>query len=200
MSKGKTDSSESQREDFWLIRNFLIHDMRAFDQLVTKYRDKVFNLCFHILGDFDEADDCAQEIFIKVYNNLKKFRFKSSFPTWLYRIAVNTCRNRISSLHSRINRTALRIGISPDSVSDHMDILDSSYEPGALLEKSEQMNNVHKAIESLPENLRILVILRDIEGKSYEDISSITGTNLGTVKSRLVRARHQLREKLRGVV
>jgi len=200
MGKGKTGSSESQREDFGLIRNFLIHDMRAFDQLVTKYRDKVFNLCFHILGDFDEADDCAQEIFIKVYNNLKKFRFKSSFPTWLYRIAVNTCRNRISSLHSRINRTALRIGISPDSVTDHTDILDSSYEPGALLEKSEQMNNVYKAIESLPENLRILVILRDIEGKSYEDISSITGTNLGTVKSRLVRARHQLREKLRGVV
>ena len=198
MHKEVNNISQSQQEDYQLIKNFLADDMHAFDRLVTKYKDIVFNLCFRILGDFDDADDCSQETFIKVYNNFLKFRFQSSFLTWLYRIAVNTCRNRMSSLYNRMNKTFIRIGISPDFGGDPPDIRDSSYDPGALFEKNEQIKNIHAAIELLPENLKILVILRDFEGKSYDDISTITGINLGTIKSRLARARQRLRENLRG--
>jgi len=174
--------------------------MRSFDRLVIKYKDTVFNLCFKILNDYDDADDCSQETFMKVYGNLKSFRFQSSFLTWLYRIAVNTCRNRLSSAQSRMNRTSVRIGNPADGDSDPVDIGDRSYDPGIILEKNEQKQQIHEAIELLPHDLKVLIILRDLEGKTYEDISEITRVTIGTVKSRLARARNQLRDKLRGVL
>jgi RNA polymerase sigma-70 factor (ECF subfamily) len=200
MNREANKYGKSQQEDEILIKKFLVDDMRAFDQLVIKYKDAVFNLCFKILGDYDDADDCSQETFIKVYGNLKNFRFKSSFLTWLYRIAVNTCRNRLSSAQSRMNRTSVRIGNPTDNESDPVDIRDSSYDPGIVLEKNEQKKQIQEAIELLPHDLKILIILRDIEGRSYEDVSEITRVNIGTVKSRLARARNQLRDKLRGVL
>ena len=200
MNREANKNGKSQQEDEILIKNFLGNDMRAFDQLVIKYKDAVFNLCFKILNDYDDADDCSQETFIKVYGNLKSFRFKSSFLTWLYRIAVNSCKNRLSSAQSRMNRTSVRIGNPADDDSDPVDIGDRSYDPGIILEKNEQKQLIHEAIELLPHNLKVLIILRDIEGRSYEDVSEITRVTIGTVKSRLARARNQLRDKLRGVL
>ncbi|HNW30917.1 MAG TPA: sigma-70 family RNA polymerase sigma factor, partial [Spirochaetota bacterium] len=179
---------------------FLSDDPDAFDLLVIKYKDMIFNLCYRIVNDYDDANDCAQETFIKVYKNMRQFRFQSSFSTWLYRIAINTCRNRIASSGNRIRKKMLRIDNPGEAGSDTVDIHDCSFSPDSVFEKNEQARLIHQAIDALPEELKVLVVLRDLEGNSYEDIADITGVNLGTVKSRLARARHLLRESLREVI
>jgi RNA polymerase sigma-70 factor (ECF subfamily) len=185
------------QEDDELIKSFLSDNAGAFDRLVIKHQNMVFNLCFRIVGDYDEANDCAQETFIKVYNNLRTFRFQSSFTTWLYRIAVNTCRNRISSSDNRIRKKMLRINNPGDAGGDPIEIHDCSFDPDTIFEKNERTRLIHDAIDALPGDLKILIVLRDLEGNSYGAITEITGVNLGTVKSRLARARHLLRETLR---
>jgi len=89
------------QEDSVIIKAFLAETPGAFDKLVLKYQDMIFNVCYRILGDYEDADDCAQETFIKVYRSLKSFRFESGFSTWIYRIAVNTCKNKLSSMKYR---------------------------------------------------------------------------------------------------
>lgn len=196
----KSDKADrSSREDERLIRDFLAGNAGAFDRLVARHQDMAFNLCFRITGDYDEAHDCAQETFIKVYKNVERFRFQSSFTTWLYRIAVNTCRNRMSSSFGKQLKRMVRIDDNPGPGGHNLELHDSSFTPESLFVKNEDARLIHEAIGSLPSSLKELVVLRDLEGKSYEEISTITGINLGTVKSRLARARHLLRESLRGV-
>lgn len=197
MSSETKITARSNQEDEILIRDFLSGNSNAFDRLVVKHQSLVFNLCFRIVGDYDDASDCAQETFIKVHNSLKKFGFRSSFTTWLYRIAINTCRNMLSSSGTRIRKNMVRIDRQGDAGGDSIEINDCSFDPGALFEKNEQAGMIHRAIDSLPEELKVLVVLRDLEGNSYDEIAEITGVNLGTVKSRLARARHLLRESLR---
>ncbi len=200
MNREQKYSDHGRNDDEILVKSFQTDDARAFDRLVIKHQDMVFNLCFRILGDYDDAEDCSQETFIKVYKNLKGFRFQSSFTTWLYRITVNTCRNRLVSAKSRMRVKMVRIDNPGGADSDPLDIHDYSYNPDLVYEKNEQKRQILDAIESLEIDLRVLIVLREIEGRSYEDISEITGVNLGTVKSRLARARHLLREMLRGVL
>jgi RNA polymerase sigma-70 factor (ECF subfamily) len=204
----QNNKTQAQEQDFDLIKAFLENadDRASFNRLVLKYKDMVFNLCFRLLGDYDEANDCAQEIFIKVFNNLKKFKFESSFTTWLYRISVNTCKNNLSSLTSRMKKKMMSLdnpGVDHESLtgSDYrIDARDNSYNPVKLYEKKEREIIIQEAVDSLKGKEKILIVLRDIEGKSYEEIVDITGLNMGTVKSRLARARQELREKLRGVI
>jgi RNA polymerase sigma-70 factor, ECF subfamily len=200
MSRNESKSQAPVSGDEALIREFLAGTIKAFDRLVIKHQSMVLNLCFRIIGDYDEANDCAQETFIKVYNNLETFRFQSSFTTWLYRIAINTCRNRLASAGSRMRKKTVRIDNPSDLDGETMDINDCSFNPVAVFEKKEESRLIHDAIRSLPDNLGVLVVLRDLEGKSYEEIAEVTGVNLGTVKSRLARARHILREALREVL
>ena len=200
MNREQQISDHGKKEDELLIQSFQADDVRAFDRLVIKYQDMVFNLCFRILGDYDDANDCSQETFIKVYKNLKGFRRQSSFTTWLYRITINTCRNRLASAKSRMRGKTVRIDNPGGDDSGPLEIRDFSYSPDALFEKNEQKRQIMRAIDSLESDLRVLVVLREFEGRSYEDISDITGVNLGTVKSRLSRARHLLREMLSGVL
>ena len=197
MSRNGKTSNRPQQDDDELIKSFLSDNADAFDRLVVKHQNMVFNLCFRIVGDYDDANDCAQETFIKVYNNLKTFRFQSSFTTWLYRIAINTCRNRISSSSNRIWKKMVRINNPGDTGGGSIEIHDCSFNPDSIFEKNERTRLIHKAIDALPDDLKVLIVLRDLEGNSYEDISEITGVNLGTVKSRLARARHLLRDTLR---
>jgi RNA polymerase sigma-70 factor (ECF subfamily) len=199
---------QTQEQDFDLIKAFLENadNRTAFNRLVLKYKDMVFNLCFRLLGDYDEANDCAQEIFIKVFNNLKKFKFESSFTTWLYRISVNTCKNNLSSLTSRMKKKMMSLdnpGIDNESLTGsnyRIDAHDNSYNPAELYEKKEREIIIQEAVDSLKDKEKILIVLRDIEGKAYEEIAEITGLNMGTVKSGLARARQELRDKLRGVI
>ena len=152
----------------------------------------VFNLCYNITGDYDEANDSAQDVFISVYKNLGRFEKRSAFSTWLYRIAVNTCRNRLSSAYKK--RTV--------NMGDNEGFLQagSGGNPADIYEREEKERAVRDGIARLPEDERILIVLRDIEGRSYEEIAGITDLKEGTVKSRISRGRHRLREYLKGVM
>ncbi len=200
----ETKNNIQSQEDYDLIKAFLGNDKSAFNRLVLKYKDMVFNLCFRLLGDYDEANDCAQETFIKVFNNLNQFKFKSGFSTWLYRITINTCKNEFSSFGYRMKKKTMRLdnpGNNREAWEEdcRIDISDNLYDPALVYEKKEKEILIQEAIDSLKGKEKILVVLCDIEGKSYEEIADITGVNIGTVKSRLARARQELRDKLKGV-
>ena len=190
------------REDAILIRAFQEGEKIAFDKLVLKHKKKVFNMCYRFLGDYEEANDSAQETFIKVYRSLKKFRFESAFSTWLYRIAVNTCKNKLKSSAYGQEKKMIPLDnpVSPERVMPALEIRDESQSPANELEKKEKMRVIQEAINALPPEQREVVTLRDIEGFSYEEVAEITGINLGTVKSRLARARLDLRKRLRSVI
>jgi RNA polymerase sigma-70 factor (ECF subfamily) len=187
------------REDTVLIRAVQTGDMAAFDELVLKHKDRLFNLVYWFLGDYQDANDCAQETFIKAFKSINKFRFESAFSTWLYRIAVNTCKNRIKSSAYRWKKKTVSLEISnvPENGNPCSEIVNGSPTPAMSLEKKERMMWIQKAINSLPEEQNQVVVLRDIQGLSYQDISDITGLNLGTVKSRLARGRLELKNKLK---
>ena len=190
--------SRDQKDDYTLIRAFQNGEKAAFDALVLRYKDRVFNLCIRFLGDYHEAEDTAQDVFVKAYNSLKRFRFESSFFTWLYRIAVNSCKNKVKSLEYRFRKTDARIDLSDEILKgfEMGHIADRPGSPASEFENKEVMKMLQKAIDSLPSDQRSVVILRDIQGLSYEEITDITGFKLGTLKSRLSRARSNLREKL----
>ena len=206
LSKGMNGGTKrpvtSSGEDALLIKAFQRGDKRAFDQLVIRHKDRIFNLCYRFLGDYEEANDSAQEAFVKAYGSLKTFRLESAFSTWLYRIAVNTCKNKLGSSAYKAKRKTVSLdnpGNNEDGPSP-MEIQNGSPSPLVRLEEKERMRLVQTAMDTLPTEFKMVVALRDIEGLSYEDIAEITGLNLGTVKSRIARARTDLRNKLRGVL
>ncbi|MGD9159218.1 MAG: sigma-70 family RNA polymerase sigma factor [Desulfobacteraceae bacterium] len=201
MNAEKMTRSDNTENDLDLVCAFNKGNHSAFEKIVLKYQDRVYNLCFRFLGDKQEAEDSAQEIFIKVYKALKGFKRKSSFYTWLYRIVINTCKNRIKSLEYR--RAKSRVSIDDDQEKkDHgiTGIIDKENLPDINLEKKEKIRRIQEAINSLPPDQKTMVILRDIEGLTYDEISGITKNRLGTVKSKLSRARLGLRNKLEGII
>jgi RNA polymerase sigma-70 factor (ECF subfamily) len=160
----------------------------------------IFNLCYKIMRDYDDANDCAQDTFVKIYNNLNKFQFKSSFTTWAYRIAVNTCKNSLMTPFTRLKQKTVRLD-NPGSETLHtMQVKDMRSDPQKQFDSDEIRNRIGDALETLSHDLKILVILRDFEGKSYDEISVICKMKIGTVKSKLARARHILRDHLTGVL
>ena len=198
MDKDIKKPAGSSGTDAALIKAIQGGDMAAFDQLVVKHKDKLFNMVYWLLGDYQEANDCAQEIFIKVFKSIKKFRFQSSFSTWLYRIATNTCKNRLKSSAFRWKKRMVSLENPESSKQDNRsyEIQNGSPSPENSLEKKEQIMLIQKAVNALPREQNRVVVLRDIQGLSYQEIADITGLNLGTVKSRLARARMELRNRL----
>jgi RNA polymerase sigma-70 factor (ECF subfamily) len=191
-----------ERESIQLVKAFLEDDKNAFDQLILLRKKMVFNLCFRFLGNYEDADDCAQEVFFKVFCSLKKFRFESNFTTWLYRVTVNTCKNKLNSLDYRLRFKKMRINNNKrtEDAPQSVDIGDETYSPDLSLKRKEISQLIQKAVNKLPTSQKMVVVLRDMEGRSYEEIVEITGFKLGTVKSKLSRARQELRETLRGRV
>ncbi len=200
MNKEITKTVGSSEADAALVRAVQKGDVAAFDRLVLKHKDKLFNLVYWFLGDYQEANDCAQDTFIKVFKSINTFRFESAFSTWLYRIAMNTCKNRFKSLAFRWRKMTVPLENPEGSgdVNPCFEIRDNAPSPVNQLEKKERRLLIQKAIYSLPEAQKQVVVLRDIQGLSYEEIADITGLNLGTVKSRLARARLALRNRLEG--
>jgi RNA polymerase sigma-70 factor (ECF subfamily) len=188
--------------DAELIKAFQAGNKKAFDQLVIRHKDRIFNLCYRFLGDYEEANDSAQETFIKVYGSLKKFRMESTFITWAYRIAVNTCKNKLKSLEYKKKKRTVHLdnpGVN-EMHDSSMEFQEQSLSPLNGLERRERIVLIQDAINRLPDEQKAVVVLRDVEGFSYEDISRITGINPGTVKSRIARARIELREQLRSIL
>lgn len=198
----RSEKEGQPQEEFDWIRAFQAGEREAFDRLVLRYQDRIVNLCFRMLADRDEALDCAQETFVKAFRGLGGFQFRSGFSTWLYAIAANTCRNRLASLEHRVKSRTLPLDPSARSADGAvgMDLEDPSPSPLAQLTAKERDHLVQEAVRSLSADHRTVVVLRDVEGLAYDEIAEITGYNLGTVKSKLARARQQLRERLKGVI
>ncbi len=181
-----------------LLRRLRDRDERAFRELIDLYRDRVFNVTFRMLGNRAEAEDIAQEVFIAVFKTIDTFREESKFSTWLYRVAVNHAKNRIKYLARRNDRNRAEIDDNtPDS--DSVGLGGGSTRPARpdhALAGAQMEQVLQAAINTLDEEHRALVVLRDIEELSIEEIYEITGIPDGTVKSRLHRARAALRKKL----
>ncbi|HUT52368.1 MAG TPA: sigma-70 family RNA polymerase sigma factor [bacterium] len=195
-------SGGSGAEDLDLIKRFLQGDNESFTRIVIKYQNKVHNLCFRILGDRDEAKDMAQEVFITLHKSLKNFRGESLFSTWVYRVTVNHCKNRIKYLGRRRYFQTFSID-QPQEVEDgelYYEPEDESPDPEKTLASEEIQALVQDAIAGLDPDHRIVVVLRDIQDLSYEEIADIVGIKVGTVKSRIHRARNDLKKKLEGKI
>jgi len=200
MKEKKKTSQSSASKDVELINAFKAGKKSAFDELVLSHKDKVFNLCYWFVGDYQDANDLAQDVFFKAFKALKNFRFESAFSTWIYRITVNTCKNRLKSLQYRLKNKFVHLDNTASKSIPGVEIVDESSSPEIVLGRKEKSRLIQTAINSLPTEKKTVVVLRDIEGLSYEEISSVTGFNLGTVKSKLARARQDLREKLKGEI
>jgi len=171
-------------------------DRRAFDQLVDAHYRSVYNTAYRMLGGESAAADATQATFLKVYEALESFRGDASFSTWLYRITMNVC---LDDLRRRRNEPlSLTDEDDEGEPTGERDLPDESDEPGRSAEQRELQRLVHEAIGRLPEDFRTVIVLYDIRGLSYQDISAALDIPLGTVKSRLNRARNALREEMAG--
>jgi RNA polymerase sigma-70 factor, ECF subfamily len=197
------EDAAPDNEDVRLVELARSGDRIAFDRLVLKYRDRIVSLCVRTLGNFQEGEDAAQEVFVKVYEHLGRFKGEASFSTWIYRIAVNTCRNQGRSWWGRVWRTADHLdksAVDNEGNERQRELGDTRMVPSKDLDRKIRAEAIKGAIGRLPLIHRELVILRDVDGKSYEEIEEITGVAEGTVKSRLARARAALQNELKGIM
>ncbi|MHB8985846.1 MAG: sigma-70 family RNA polymerase sigma factor, partial [Eubacteriales bacterium] len=180
-----------------LIKRSQRGDTKTFESLVTMYQGRVYGLCLKLSGNRDDAEDLAQEVFIKAFHALRGFRLEADFGTWLYRIAVNLWLN-IKKRNSRTSYASLDDPISTENGEISREIADGniSGDPLASLEETEFRGQIRQALESLSREHKAVLVLRDMEGYSYEEIARITQCSLGTVKSRINRARQAMREQL----
>ncbi|MEQ4618623.1 MAG: RNA polymerase sigma factor RpoE [Corticimicrobacter sp.] len=171
-------------------------DKTAFDLLVLKYQRKIMRLVSRMVRDQAEVEDVVQEAFIKAYRALPQFRGDSAFYTWLYRIAINTARNWLSSAGRRPSAPSA-IETEDGETFDETDNLTDISTPESVLASRQVAAAVNEAIETLPDELRTAIVLREIEGMSYEDIAQSMGCPIGTVRSRIFRAREAISARLR---
>ena len=179
-----------------LVRRAQNGDKRAFELLVAKYQRRIARLLSRLIRDSAEIEDVTQEAFIKAYRALPSFRGDSAFYTWLYRIAINTAKNYLAALGRRPQ-------LSADYEDDEGETLDAAsqipdyHTPEAELSNREIVRTVNEVVDSLPDELRTAISLREMDGLSYEDIASVMNCPIGTVRSRIFRAREAISVKLR---
>lgn len=184
--------------DEYLVERTLAGDSGAFDQIVTRYKDRVFTYACRMLGDPETADETTQDIFMRAYRYLDHFRGDSKFSTWFYTIVSSTCKNaaKYHGLRSKMrenNTQETEDGRNSDPVER---LKSDAFAPEVSLDRGEIRNMVRESIQSLPEIYRQVIVLKDINDFSYEEIGKILNCELGTVKSRLARARMMMRDKL----
>lgn len=178
-----------------LLRRLRDRDERAFRELVETHRDRVFNITYRMLGDRAEAEDVAQEVFISVFKTIETFREEAKFSTWLYRVTVNHCKNRIKYLARRHDRDRDELDETSHETNGAAGV-PRHVQPDRALEGAQLEVLLQEAIAHLDDDQRVVVVLRDVEDLSIEEICEITGLPDGTVKSRLHRARLVLRKRL----
>ena len=172
-----------------LIDQALQGDGAAFGQLVQIHQDRLYNAIVHLTGDRGEAEDVVQEAFLQAYLKLATFQRQSAFYTWLYRIAFNNAvsRKRRKRVETSVDQAREQAGDEPLAADDA---------PGDRLEREEEAERIQRALHTLSDEHRGILVLREIDGLDYEAIAEILSINIGTVRSRLHRARTQLRDKL----
>jgi RNA polymerase sigma-70 factor (ECF subfamily) len=184
------DDSDQQ-----LVERVQAGDKAAFDLLVRKYQHRVLKLVGRFVSDAAEAEDVAQEAFLKAYRALASFRGDSAFYTWLYRIAINTAKNALVSNRRRPVDFDLDLQ-DPEQYDRHARLKEGDTPEGVLLTE-EIRNVVERAMEQLPEDLRTAIVLRELDGMSYEEIAEAMDCPVGTVRSRIFRAREAIDRKLK---
>ena len=182
-----------------LVERVLQGDKMAFDMLVTKYERRLFRLVVRLVSNQSEAEDVVQETFIKAYRALPQFRGDSAFYTWLYRIGINTARN---FLDARGKQVPLSVDMRAEDFAFHEEgeYLRDIETPESLLASKQVAQTVSMAMDELPDDLRTALSLREIEGLSYDEIASVMACPIGTVRSRIFRARESIATRLRPVL
>ncbi len=179
-----------------LVEKSISGDTEAFQSLIAKHQKKVFNIAYRMMGNEEDAKDMAQEALIKAYKNLENFRMDSSFSTWLYRIATNTCLDELRKKKRKGDEISLSVDKSEDNDMPVKELAVDRKGPETEYLKRERKRVLGEAIRALSEDYKRVIILRDINGFSYEEIADICEMNIGTVKSRINRGRGMLKEKL----
>jgi RNA polymerase sigma-70 factor (ECF subfamily) len=189
-AKTAPSSPFTGQDDPHVVQSFLDGDARAFTELVMRYQTRLLNFVYRTIGDRERAEDLVQEVFVRVYRHLHRFDQSKKFSTWIYTIASNLAKNELRN-RSR-NPLVLFQTIKKQWDDDHrpLQFEDPRERPDDLFRKRHLRELVEWTVSQLPEHHRVVFVLRELEGKSYEEISDITGCNLGTVKSRLNRARN----------
>lgn len=170
-------------------------DAKAFDDFVLRYSANVYALLMRLTEDEEEARDLTQDTFLSALKAIKNFRGEADLKTWLYRIAVNESRNRFRWWKRRNRNSTVSLD-AENTTGQTMDVADSSENPEAATLRREREQALRQALSELSTNFREVIVLRDIEGLSYEEVAVALETNVGTIKSRLARGREELRKKL----
>lgn len=187
----------SERDvDAELVARVQRGDKQAFDLLVLKYQRKIMRLLSRMIRDPSEIEDVAQEAFIKAYRALPQFRGESAFYTWLYRIAINTARNWLAQNNRRPSTPSAQESEDGETF-DATDNLTDNSNPESEMASRQIADTVNKAMNDLPEDLRNAIVMREIDGMSYEDIAESMNCPIGTVRSRIFRAREAIATRLR---
>ena len=180
----------TREQEAQIVQQVLQGDVNAFEDLVTEYEKNVYSLTLRMTGNAEDAADMTQETFIKAYNSLSAFRGDSKFSVWLYRIATNVC---LDFLRSRSRKPTVSLSMEDDDGEEvELDIADDSQSPERLLERGLTRDAVRRGLKALSAEYRQILLLREIQGLSYEEIGEAMGLEAGTVKSRIFRARKKL--------
>ena len=169
----------------------------SFENLVANYERRIFNLIYRIIGNYDDASDLTVDTFLRAYESFSKFRGASKPYTWLYRIAVNLCKNRLKQLSRQRELALQQLESFADVGPMRSEPVDWSQSPEKLVQVKELQEHVQKAVDSLPEDFKIVVVLKELHDLSYDEIAQVIGSSRNVVKIRLFRAREMLRKKLR---
>ncbi|MBD3246068.1 MAG: sigma-70 family RNA polymerase sigma factor [Candidatus Omnitrophica bacterium] len=190
----------NQMDDSELIERFLAGDGSCFDRLIERYQHMVFNVCMKMLGNYDDALDLSQDIFLKLYTSLGQFRGRAKFSTYLYRICMNYCKNRIAR-YSRRRRHEPFSKDAPVSTADggqrERQFAADGPSPRDAAAARQREALLRDAVHSLPADFREVIVLKEFQGLKYEEIAAVLEIEPGTVKSRLSRARQALKEKVK---
>ncbi|MBP6963562.1 MAG: sigma-70 family RNA polymerase sigma factor [Armatimonadetes bacterium] len=184
-----------RRDESAIIQRCKQGDLSAFDELVRLYEKQVYSFAYRLTGNYDDANDISSEAFVKVFNSINTFRGDANFSTWLFRVVTNLYLDERKRSKAHLN-VPLDEYIDLEESTVTRQIEDSSPGPEQLLEQMERAEALNALIQQLPDYQRAMVLLYHTQGRSYEDIAEIMGLPIGTVKSRLNRARLSLREKL----
>ena len=180
----------TREQEAAVIQAVLDGEVNAYEAVVKEYEKNVYNLALRMTGNSEDAADMAQEAFIKAYNSLTAFRGDSKFSVWLYRIVSNVC---LDFLRSRSRKQTVSLSTENDDGEEvELDIADETHSPEQLLDRSLTRDAVRRGLAALPPDHREILLLREIQGLSYEEIADVLGLEAGTVKSRIFRARKKL--------
>ncbi|MDO4740748.1 MAG: sigma-70 family RNA polymerase sigma factor [Eubacteriales bacterium] len=179
---------QNGHEDNFLIKQAIRGDAYAFEQLMRRHEGRMYSVALRMCGNREDAQDCVQEAMLRIYRALDRFKGQSSFSTWIYRITMNTCLDELRRRKVRASTsldTLLENGWSPTDETDT---------PEHRTIEAERRKALSGAIQSLPEDMRSAIVLREMQGLSYEEISDVLAVNVGTIKSRISRGREKLRQ------